>query len=117
VNGADVFDLQPYYDHYYSDMNKDERDYWKQYMSYQTPEFFTMPLTHATWKDVPCSWIYTELDEIVPVDIQRKGILEAERDSGIHIRTFSLHSGHSPFLNMPEKLVEIIQTVYSENGL
>lgn len=117
MNGVDVIDLRPYHDHYYSDMSKDERGYWKQYMSYQALEFFTMPLTHATWKDVPCSWIYTELDEIIPVDVQKKFILEAQQDAGIHIRTFSLRSGHSPFLNMPDKVVEIIQTVYSENKL
>ncbi|KAM6479548.1 Alpha/beta hydrolase fold-1 [Trichoderma sp. SZMC 28011] len=117
VNGADILDLLPFYDHFYSDLNTDERNYWKQYMSYQTPDFFTLPLTHATWKDVPCSWIYTELDEIIPVDVQRKGVLEAETATGIPIRTFSLQSGHSPFLNMPDKLVEIVQTVYSENNL
>jgi homoserine acetyltransferase len=97
-------------------MSKDERDYWKQYMSYQAAEFFTLPITHATWKDVPCSWIYTELDEIIPVDIQKKCVLEAKQ-SGTNIRTFSLQSGHSPFLSMPDKVVEIIQTVYSENDL
>ncbi|KAK1252090.1 hypothetical protein MKX08_003277 [Trichoderma sp. CBMAI-0020] len=117
LNGVDVGDLRPYYDHFYSDMKQDERDYWKQYMSYQAVEFFTLPVTHATWKDVPCSWIYTELDEVIPVDIQKKFILEAQQDAGIHIRTFSLQSGHSPFLNMPDQLVEIIQTVYSENEL
>lgn len=98
-------------------MDKVERDYWKQYISYQTLDFFTLPITHATWKDVPCSWIYTELDDIIPVDIQKQFILEAKRDSDIHIRTFSLPSGHSPFLNMPDKVVEIIQTVYDENQL
>lgn len=117
MNGVDVGDLRPYHDHFYSDMKKDERDYWKQYMSYQAVEFFTMPVTHATWKDVPCSWIYTELDQVIPVDIQKKFILEAQQDAGIHIRTFSLQSGHSPFLNMPDKVVEIMQTIYSENEL
>lgn len=117
MNGSDVLDLLPHYDHFYSDLNKDERDYWKQYMSYQTSNFFTLPLTHATWKDVPCSWIYTELDEIIPVDIQRKCVQEAETGTGIYIRTFTLQSGHSPFLNMPDKLVEIVHTVYSENDL
>ncbi|KAH8127557.1 alpha/beta-hydrolase [Trichoderma asperelloides] len=117
LNGTDVLDIRPYHDNYYSDMDKVERDYWKQYISYQTLDFFTLPITHATWKDVPCSWIYTELDDIIPVDIQKQFILEAKRDSDIHIRTFSLPSGHSPFLNMPDKVVEIIQTVYDENQL
>ena len=80
-------------------------------MDYQPAELFMQPLTYASWKEIPCSWIYTEKDEIVLLKDQKMMVEEAKSKFGVDIETFTLPSSHSPFLSMPEKLVEIVEII------
>lgn len=80
-------------------------------MDYQPAELFTQPLSHASWKQIPCSFIFTEQDEIIPVKDQRRMVEDAKSKHGVSIETFSLSSSHSPFLSMPEKLVKIVNLI------
>lgn len=109
--------MAPFKEHFYNDLPIEERDHWASFLVTVPIEWYTQPVTQTTWKDVPLSWIYTELDEIVTYDVQKKMVKEAQESQGVTIKTYTLNSGHSPFLSMPEKLTAVVKEIYVENKL
>lgn len=75
------------------------------------------PITYATWKDIPSTWIYTEKDEVIKLHAQQAMVKQAKEEHGVNMSTYSLPSGHSPFLNMPARVADCIVEVIKENNL
>jgi hypothetical protein len=109
--------LAPFKGNFYSDVPVEKHDYWASFLTEVPIEWYTQPVTHATWKDVSTSWIYTELDEVVTYDVQQRMIQVAEESHGARIKTYTLNAGHSPFLSMPDKLAIVVRDIYKENKL
>jgi hypothetical protein len=109
--------LAPFRDSFYSDIPIGKREYWASFLTQVPIEWYTQPVTHTTWTDVPTSWIYTELDEIVTYDVQQKMIQVGQESHGIMIKTYTLKAGHSPFLSIPDKLTNVVKEIYEANKL
>jgi hypothetical protein len=110
-------DLAPFKDSLYNDIPTENRQHWASLLTRVPIEWYTQPVTHTTWKDVPTSWIYTELDEIVPYDVQQKMVQDGQEAHGVTIKTYTLTSGHTPFLSIPDKLISVVKEIYAENSL
>jgi hypothetical protein len=63
------------------------------------------PLTYCAYKHHPVSYIFCEADQAVALEVQRA----VAGWAGVEMTTATLPSSHSPFLSMPEKLLEAVQ--------
>jgi pimeloyl-ACP methyl ester carboxylesterase len=61
-------------------------------------------LRAAAWKDIPSTYVVSELDNAIPVGAQD---MLAQRAGAVH----RLPAGHSPFLSHPDEVVAIIRGV------
>jgi hypothetical protein len=69
---------------------------------------FKSQITHSGWKDVPVSWILTELDFIISPDVQRGYIETIERETGRKVDLHIMATGHSPTATKPEEVAAIL---------
>lgn len=63
---------------------------------------------HPTWKEIPPTYLRATLDQVLLLrwqDLQIKNV----RDAGVEVTVESFESSHSPFLSMPEKIVEAVK--------
>lgn len=63
--------------------------------------------TYSGWRDVPTWYIGTTEDRALPIVVQRVQVGFARAQGGV-VHHVELQSSHSPFLSMPEKVVEIV---------
>ncbi|KAH9204328.1 Alpha/beta hydrolase fold-1 [Leptodontidium sp. 2 PMI_412] len=74
-------------------------------LSHTSATVFSGKSTHEPWHHMPCTYIYCEEDKAIPLIVQQ-GITGS---IGSSITTFSIKASHSPFLSVPDKLVEGIK--------
>ena len=62
---------------------------------------------HPTWKDIPPTYLRATMDQVLLLrwqDMQIKNV----KDAGVDVTVESFESSHSPFLSMPDKIVEAV---------
>lgn len=94
---------------FYHDVPDDEADYRVSQLTTQSLKalFEGGEYAYAGWQDVPTWYIGTIEDRGLPVVLQRVQVGMARGQGGmVHHR--ELKSSHSPFLSMPDEVVEII---------
>lgn len=68
-----------------------------------------MPLVfYEAWRHVPISYLACSEDKTMPF-IQQQAMIKAAQTEGGIVHVTQVASGHSPFLSMPEKVVEWIE--------
>lgn len=68
-----------------------------------------MPLVlYEAWRHVPVSYLACSEDKTMPF-IQQQAMITAARAEGGTVHVTVVASGHSPFLSMPDKVVEWIK--------
>ena len=80
------------------------------------PAFLSI-VTHAGYKHIPSTYVFCEQDVAVPLRLQEYIVARAEAAEPVFGGAFKrviLPSGHSPFLSMPMRIVEIIETAIQE---
>ena len=92
---------------FYHDLSPYEQERWIAQLSHTATAVFSGKNTYEPWKDMPCSYIFCDQDRAIPLYVQ-EGIA---RGMGDGITTFHVDASHSPFLSVPEKLVEGIALV------
>jgi hypothetical protein len=80
---------------------------------------FTNPLTHAGYTDIPVSYLFCEIDQVIPPEFQQKGIeiIEAAKAAGEtkgEVDITTLHAGHVPHISRPEETVAWIESVVAK---
>lgn len=68
---------------------------------------FFSEATYEPWRDIPCAYITCEEDRALLPSFQE---LFASKMGGPE-NTYRLPSSHSPFLSMPDRLVDILQQI------
>jgi pimeloyl-ACP methyl ester carboxylesterase len=63
------------------------------------------------FRAVPTTYIMCTQDRAIPLEMQEKMVDVFAKDSGI--KTIQLDSSHSPFMSVPDRVVEIIEAVAS----
>ncbi|KAF4420549.1 hypothetical protein F53441_14382 [Fusarium austroafricanum] len=94
---------------FYHDLPEDEANYWVDQLTTQSLKslFEGGEYSYAGWVDIPSWYIGTIEDRGLPVTVQRMGVSMA-RSHGAVVHHTELKSSHSPFLSMPDDVVEVI---------
>ncbi|RDA91792.1 hypothetical protein CP533_2828 [Ophiocordyceps camponoti-saundersi (nom. inval.)] len=66
-----------------------------------------IPGERVAWRSIPSTYIVCEADCAIPLQLQR-GMLASARDQGVKFDEYSIQSGHSPFINKPAEIAEIV---------
>lgn len=65
-------------------------------------------VSHEAFREVPVTYLLCEKDKAIPVEVQ-KMMIDKMEESGVKVgRIESCQGSHSPFLSMPEKVVEVV---------
>ena len=70
---------------------------------------------YCAWRHIPITYIYTTNDMTVPYDYQ-KSMVDTIRSEGFSVSTEELASGHSPWLEKTEQVVEVVNKVAKKCG-
>lgn len=89
---------------FYNDVSVDTSKYWISQLQPHTAVSFQIPNSYEPWKDIPCTYIFTERDNAIPISAQK-----AMAGSMGDISTVSLDASHSPFLSMPREVAQMIK--------
>lgn len=66
---------------------------------------FSTPATYEPWlHNIPCAYIFTELDGAIPFAVQQMFASQIGPDA----TTFSLKADHSPFLSVPDQVLDAV---------
>ncbi|UNI16345.1 hypothetical protein JDV02_002783 [Purpureocillium takamizusanense] len=104
-------------DHLYNDVEPDEAKWANDLCVAFGHAAQTTPIQceRVAWRDIPLTYIICELDLAIPESVQTLMISKVE-EQGIKVRQYRLAASHSPFLSMPEKVVDIVMEVVSSHG-
>lgn len=69
--------------------------------------------TYAGWKDLPVAYLVCENDQAVKVEVQ-EAMKASCRRSGADIEVERCGASHTPFLSMPELVVNFIRRAAGE---
>jgi hypothetical protein len=79
-------------------------------LKHQSKASFYTPLTYPAYQDVPVSYLLCEQDNAIPFPAQQA----MARIGGPNVVSHVCSAGHSPMLNMPEKVVDVIRGAAGE---
>ncbi|KAH8756012.1 Alpha/beta hydrolase fold-1 [Diaporthe sp. PMI_573] len=102
--GDRVFAGEPA-EYFYHDMARSEQQKWIAELSHTSAPVFDGKTDYEPWHHMPCTYIFCEDDKAITLDAQKK----MAAFMGIELTTFSIKSSHSPFLSVPDKVVEGIK--------
>src|SRR6266498_5551187 len=93
----------------YNDLTPEAAEYWATQIHSYTLQANLDTITHATWKDIPSTYIFCTLDQAIPIGMQQLFVKKVQDKNtpwkgltgGKELRIETWESGHSPFLNMP----------------
>ncbi len=77
------------------------QEYWVSQLVPMSASSVNIPVTYEPWKDIPCMYVFTELNQAVPL-VAQQGMVAQLGD----ITTVTLNTGHSPFLRQPEGVIK-----------
>lgn len=95
---------------FYNDLSPEDAQKWVEQLTPHPSTAQGTPVEHEAWRDIPLAYIYCELDAALPI-FHQKHMVERVEKQGKTVLTFSLKSGHSPFLSMPDEVVKAVQQV------
>ncbi|KAL4931091.1 alpha/beta hydrolase [Aspergillus undulatus] len=88
----------------FHDLAPDEQQKWSSSFLHTSREFFSGTATYEPWHLMPSAYIITEEDHALPLPYQE--IMAGKLGTQL---TYRLKSSHSPFLSMPDRLVEVLE--------
>ncbi|KAB5577710.1 Alpha/beta hydrolase fold-1 [Coniochaeta sp. 2T2.1] len=95
----------------YSDLSPEEKTRWAKELTHTATGPSGTPSGYEPWKNgVACSYIYTSNDPSMALALQ----YEMVERLGPETLVGSVRSGHCPFLSMPERLLEALESVCPE---
>lgn len=100
--------------HLYNDLPGDEQKHeLEMLVAHPTVAQFTdTKCEKAAWRVTPVSYLICEGDTTLPESAQEM-MIGRLRKQGVEVREFRCGAGHSPFLSMPDKVVEVVLEVMS----
>ncbi|KAF4595990.1 alpha/beta hydrolase family domain-containing protein [Ophiocordyceps camponoti-floridani] len=69
-----------------------------------------IPGDRVAWRSIPSAYIFCEADVALPPKTQRS-MVAAAKAQGAKFRVYSLDTNHSPFVNKPEAVADIVVDV------
>ncbi|KAJ5317910.1 hypothetical protein PENANT_c004G00505 [Penicillium antarcticum] len=87
----------------WQDLTTEQREKWDSTVRHTSRAVFSGEATYEPWQDIPCAYIICEQDQALLPHIQESFALKICRPGQTH----RLPASHSPFLSMPERLVDV----------
>jgi pimeloyl-ACP methyl ester carboxylesterase len=91
----------------YNDLLSEAQQYWASHLHHFTLKDNIEAITHATWKDIPSTYILCTQDQAIPIKRQEY-MVQKVQDAGVKVRVERWECAHSPFLSMPAKVAESV---------
>jgi len=89
---------------FYHDLSTQEQATWISELRHTSAAAFSSPVSYEPWHELPCMYLFCENDKALPLPIQEQmAALLGD------CTTFRCTASHSPFLSMPEKVVEAVE--------
>lgn len=94
---------------FYGDLSREQQETWVgRLKEHDFDTIMKSPVTYAAWKHVPSTFIFCTEDKAISYQTQLE-IVERARKEAMLLRTERLEASHSPFLSMPEAVVDAIR--------
>ncbi|KAB8360704.1 hypothetical protein FH972_024440 [Carpinus fangiana] len=94
--------------YFYNDLEPAAQDYWVGELRLATLTGHAKPTTYAAQRYFPTTYMHTSLDKTCEPALQQY-MIQKNKEAGITgIREVTCEAGHSPFLSMPDKVVDEI---------
>lgn len=90
---------------FYNDLPPSEQEHWTSLLKPHPASAQTTALTNEAYLYVSTVYLFCENDQALPIFIQEGFV----KDAGVGIGVERCESGHSPFLSMPERVVEVVE--------
>ncbi|KAL8948001.1 MAG: hypothetical protein Q9222_005769 [Ikaeria aurantiellina] len=87
----------------YSDLSDAEAEMWSQRIKHHPAHNYTSKTTQEPWRRVPCVYLKTAKDEVIPMDMQT-AFSQKIPNCEVH----ECQTGHSPFLSQPSEVASAI---------
>jgi len=92
----------------FNDLSAEEAASCIKQMTHSSAVVFATPSTYEPWANgIPCEYIFTSDDNALPFPIQQ----QMAGQLGPQATTYTVKSGHCPFLSIPDELVEVIEKI------
>jgi hypothetical protein len=95
---------------FYSDLAAEEQKKWVGMLVPNALHTQTTPVDYAAYFYHPVTYLFCEGDKALPVGMQ-KHMVEKVRALGVEVKEERCGAGHSPFLSMPERVLEIVGNI------
>src|SRR5262245_39434569 len=93
---------------FYNDLPPPQQQHWISQLVKTTAQTQTTPIDHLAYLYHPITYLFCENDQALPIDVQRM-MVQMVKDAGVHVVEETCTSGHSPFLSMPERVLEVVE--------
>ena len=99
---------------FYNDLPKAEQEKWVGMLNHHKYEtVLKSTVTYAAWRHVPSTYLLCTEDRTIPIQTQEALVGRAKKD-GAEMKTEMLRAGHSPFLSVPDEVVQAIRRAAGE---
>ena len=68
------------------------------------------PISYPAWQRLPTTYLRCTEDKVLFPEWQDK-LIQAVKDSGSEVEVETYKASHSPYLSMPENMVEVVDRV------
>ena len=92
---------------FYNDLSDAEAAKWISELRPQVRQAQLTPTLNAAYRYLPSTYMFCENDQALPIGVQGEMVAE----SGASFAKERCESGHSPYLSMPGKVVEVLQRI------
>lgn len=106
VDGAKVF---------YHDVEPTEREQAISQLLQSPASTQTTPITHLAYLHHPVSYLYCTEDQALPYVVQQMMVRNVCKQYGVSFAEHHLNASHSPFLSMPERVLEVVQQIAEDD--
>lgn len=98
----------------FSDLPYSEAVAWASKMSHHSTATFGGQLTYPTYRHIPTTYLFTEIDQVIPFEMQKSMVEAANKESESPVSTYSCKGGHFPFISVPETVLEVVRKAAGE---
>ena len=91
----------------YNDLDEQARNHWVSELRPTPTDHLTSPLTNVAYMHHPVSYLFCTNDAALDISFQRTMVAGLEKN-GVQVHIETCAAGHSPFLSMPERILELV---------
>ncbi|KAF2731534.1 alpha beta-hydrolase [Polyplosphaeria fusca] len=100
---------------FYHDLSPEDQEKWVGELLKSPAGTQQTEITQTAYLYHPVTYLYCEEDQALPLEMQ-KMMVENAKKGGVAIAEETCKAGHSPFLSMPKRLLELVDRIVKSSG-